>query len=123
MANEDERAARGLPPATPPPGSLLQSHAAPRPSSGVARWRDVQPRPSLPADQIAKWKAQAIEKERSLAAKRRERAAQQHSALPSLGNDAPDRAASRVTSGMPAHLSSAQSSAAAPATSEQATPS
>eukprot|EP01046_Picozoa_sp_COSAG06_P036344 COSAG06_NODE_3997_length_4676_cov_66.958488_2_plen_518_part_00 len=99
--------------------SYQAAHAS-RPSgssSGVARWRDVQPRPSPQVDQIAKWKAQAIEKERNLAEKRRERATQQHSALPSLGgSDAPDRVASRVSSGMPAHLSySAQSSAAAPA--------
>jgi hypothetical protein len=81
--------------------------------SGVARWRDVQPRPSPQVDQIAKWKAQAIEKERALAEQRRARMAQS-SALPALGgSDAPDRVASRVSS-MPTHLSySAQSSAAA----------
>ncbi len=74
----------------------------------------MQPRPSPQVDQIAKWKAQAIEKERVLAEQRRARSMAQSSALPALGgNDAPDRVASRVAS-MPTHLSySAQSSAPA----------
>eukprot|EP01043_Picozoa_sp_COSAG02_P006954 COSAG02_NODE_204_length_29210_cov_36.596579_2_plen_383_part_00 len=90
-----------------------QAAHANRPS-GVARWRDVQPRPSPQVDQIAKWKAQAIEKERLLAEQRRAKSMAQSNALPALGgNDAPGRVASRVSS-MPTHLSySAHSSAPA----------
>lgn len=94
--------------------SYQAAHASRAPGS-IARWRDVQPRPSPQVDQIAKWKAQAIEKERALAEQRRARLAQS-SALPALGgNNAPDRIASRVSS-LPTHLAySAQSSSVATA--------
>ena len=97
--------------------SYQAAHAS-RATGSIARWRDVQPRPSPQVDQIAKWKAQAIEKERALAEQRRARLAQS-SALPALaGNNAPDRIASRV-SNVPTHLAySAQSSGAATAPSQ-----
>lgn len=92
--------------------SYQAAHASHSSGPSVARWRDVQPKPSPQVDQIAKWKAQAIEKERAMAEKRRARMAQ-NNALPSLGaKDTPERVASRVSSSMPAHLSYSAHSAA-----------